>query len=483
MRILSKIFITSTLLSVCYSAPVEAQSQNLSLDEALSLTMANNSAIKASAFEAKAAEQNRRAAFGLRLPKINVMGGYTYLGKDIGVDFNHMKDPANKIIGGVLGSGIVPPALIPSIEQLITPIMGADWGLTIQDQSVGVVGGQVTMPIFLGGKINAANRAAKITEKSVILQGSQTSNALVSELVQRYYGLLLATQVVEVRQQVVDGVEKHLEDAIALENSGMIARSERLYVEFKMSEARRELENAQLQVQTISDALRNTLSTDGEYVPITSMFVIDQLEGVEYFKAIATKNNPLLNQVSLKRELAEQGAKVKRSEFMPQVVAMGGGSFYDYQLSGALPRWAVGVGVNFKIFDGLHREYSYSAARQTVKRVAILEQKAGEDVAILVEKIYNQMANFSNQIQSIDSSIAFADEYLRVKRAAFLEGMSSSSDLIDAELNLAKVRTERMEAAYKYDVLLAQLLEVSGISDEFAHYLRRDDAKYITYEQ
>ena len=33
------------------------------------------------------------------------------------------------------------------------------------------------------------------------------------------------------------------------------------------------------------------------------------------------------------------------------------------------------------------------------------------------------------------------------KNAAFLEGMSSSSDLVDAELNLAKVRAERMQAA------------------------------------
>ena len=54
-----------------------------------------------------------------------------------------------------------------------------------------------------------------------------------------------------------------------------------------------------------------------------------------------------------------------------------------------------------------------------------------------------------------------------MKNAAFLEGMSSSTDLIDAELNLAGVRTERLQAAYNFDLLLAQLLEAAGISDEF----------------
>ena len=74
----------------------------------------------------------------------------------------------------------------------------------------------------MGGKINTANRAAKINEKTAVEQGNQNRNALVSELVERYYGLALARQVVEVRQQVVDGVGQHLKDAIALEQNGMI---------------------------------------------------------------------------------------------------------------------------------------------------------------------------------------------------------------------------------------------------------------------
>ena len=143
----------------------------------------------------------------------------------------------------------------------------------------------------------------------------------------------------------------------------------------------------------------------------------------------------------------------------------------------------MGVGVNLKIFDGLNREYKYSAARQSVRRVDALRDKAAEDIAVLVEKLYNQLNNYANQIVSIDSSIAFAEEYLKVKNAAFLEGMSSSSDLIDAELNLAKVRTERMQAAFNYDLTLAQLLEAAGISDEFTSYIRRADARRIAFEQ
>lgn len=473
------------LLGAAAAAAQEPAPRILSLDQALELTFADNPTIEASRYEEKAARQERRAAIGLRMPQISVGGAYTYMGKDIGFDLNHLKTPVGNFTQGLIQGGILPGELLPQLQQLLAPVMGADWFLTLQDRSLGFVGGQVTMPIWLGGKINAANRAAKINEETASVQGEQNRNALVSELVERYYGLALARQVVAVREQVVAGVRKHLDDAIALEQNGMIPHSERLYVEFKMAEAERELANAQLQAETIANALNNTLGTAdaGAVEPASAMFVLTAIEDVAYYKELAAAHNPLLGQVALKRRLAREGVRLQRAAFFPQVAAMGGASFYNYQVTKALPRWAVGVGVNFKIFDGLNREYKYSAAKQTVKRVEVLEQKAGADIAVLIDKLYNQMDNWANQLASIDASLAFAEEYLKAKNAAFLEGMSSSSDLVDAELNLARVRTERMQAAYNYDVALARLLEAAGVSDEFVSYMHRSDARPVHFDK
>ena len=468
------------------AASAQEAGRMLSLDEAVAVTLTENPALKAAAYEERAAQQQRRAAIGLRMPQINVTGAYAYMAKDIGFDFNDLKGPVKEGVAGgltaLVQNGLIPADKIPTLQGLLNPMMDADWFLKVQDQSLGFVGGQVSVPIWLGGKINAANRAAKINERTAAEQGNQTRNALISELVERYFGLALAMQVVEVRRQVVDGVRRQLEDAVALEKNGMIAQSERLYVEFKMAEAERELANAELQAQTIASALNSTLGQDNAWQPVTSMFIVDRVEDVAYYQDLAQDRNPLLNQVSLKRQLAEEGVRAQRADFLPQVAAIGGGSFYNYQVAGLVPRWAVGVGVNIKIFDGLNREYKYSAAKQTVRRVGALQNKAGKDISVLVEKLYNQMMNYRNQMTSIDASLAFAEEYLRMKNAAFLEGMSSSTDLIDAELNLAGVRTERLQAAYNFDLLLAQLLEAAGISDEYPSYARRNDAQAVLFD-
>ena len=255
-----------------------------------------------------------------------------------------MKGPA-KARRQILGSGLIPPEMIPSINGLLNPLMNADWFLKVQDpRAWGSWAGRFRCPIWLGGKINAANRAAKINERTAAEQGNQTRNALISELVERYFGLALAMQVVEVRRQVVDGVRRHLEDAVALEKNGMIAQSERLYVEFKMAEAERELANAELQAQTIASALNSTLGQDNAWQPVTSMFIVDRVED-GLLPGSGARPQPAA-QPGLAQAPAGRRGRARPARRLP---AAGGGHRRRFvlQLPGRrarVPRWAVGGG-------------------------------------------------------------------------------------------------------------------------------------------
>ncbi len=450
----------------------------MSFDDALQMMFEQNEAVRAAKFGVRAAEQERRAAIGLRLPTIAVSGAYALLDDDVAIDLNGVKGRVLK------GAESILPALDPALGQVlqgvITPFAGQNWEHSLQSRNLASIGGSVTLPIFTGGRINVANRAARIGEKMANSELEGVQNGLTTQLVERYFGLQLARHAVEVRRQVVDGIARHLADAEALEQNGMIAASERLYVEYKAAEAERDLQKAILTAQTAQEALENTLG-GASALPVTAMFVLDNLEDIEYFRRTAVANNELLQQALLQQGLARENVRLQRAEFFPQVAAMGAASFYNWQVSSLVPRWAVGVGATFKIFDGLTREYRYSAARQTLRSVESLVLKAERDILLLVDNSYAEMLNERNLLQSLEASMNFAQEYLRIKRAAFLEGMSTSSDLIDAELNLAKVRVERLEAAYKFDLALARLLEVAGISADFSNYINRTDARAITF--
>ncbi len=456
---------------------LRAQERLLTLDEALNMTLTENPQIQASAYQTEAAIKERKAAYGLRLPKVNVTGAYAYMSEDIGFDLNGLKDP----IGGVVNSmsSLLPPPVLTQASQLLK----ADWSIPLQDRSFGTVGANISIPIYTGGKINAANRAAKIQVGESQQQDQRNRNALVSELIERYYGLSLALQVTEVRKQVLEGMRQHLQDAVELEKNGMIARGERLYAEVHTSEAERDYLKSIKTVETLRSALANTLNTQTTYTPVSTMFILDEIESVDHFKQMALSHSPVLKQVSLKRDLAITGMKLQRADFAPQIALMGAASFYNYQVTHLMPRWAVGAGVTFKIFDGLNREYKYSAARTQVRQVEALGQKANNDVLTLIDKLYNEMITYKEQFPSLEASYAFAVEYLRIKEEAFKEGMASSSDVVDARLNLAKIKTERLQAAYYYDLMLARLLEACGLSQSLPEYAKRTSAQHIRYEE
>lgn len=456
----------------------------MTLEEAVARTLSDNPTLGAADYALRAATEERRAAVGLRLPQISLTGAYAYLEKDIGVDLNRAKGPVDRLTGDLIASGIVPPALLPSLDLLLRPILESNWNLKVQDRSLGFIGGEVTLPIWMGGRINAANRAARLGEASAATEVRRQRGALVTEVVERYYGLALALQVVEVRRQAVAGMRSHLEDARELERNGMIAASERLYVEVKTSEAERAFDDALLQVATIRSALSGTLG-DGIAVgtPVTAMFLLDRIEPLDFFRALAEEHNPLLADVALKRRLAEEGVRLQRAEFLPQVVAMGGGSFYNYQVAGIVPRWAVGIGIRIKLFDGLQRERKYAAARRTVGEVEELERAAVTGIGVLVEQRYNELESSRNRFASLERSLAFAEEYLRMKEIAFREGVAPSSDLTDAELNLAAIRAERLEAAYAFDLALARLLETAGAGECYTACLRRSDVRTVHFDR
>jgi outer membrane protein TolC len=97
--------------------------------------------------------------------------------------------------------------------------------------------------------------------------------------------------------------------------------------------------------------------------------------------------------------------------------------------------------------------------------------KVKEDILLLVDKEYYTLQNTLLSVASSERSIAFAESYYNTVLEGFREGVTSSSKLMDARIALAASRVEYLDAVYNYMLSLARLLEVSGLSDDFAEYL------------
>ncbi len=471
-----------TLATLLLSAAVTSAQEKkpLTIDQAAAIAIQNSKMIEISSLATDASHAERRVINGMRLPKISLDASYTYMSDDIAFDLNGVKNGTISAVGSLLDPAVAAELMK---QPLMQEIIAADFSLPLQDRDFAIVGFTAAMPLYTGGKINVASRVAKLKHSAEQENTNKVKDVLISELVESYYGYMLAMQVVETRKEVLAGMELHLKNAESLERNGMIAKVERLHAQMYVSNAKRDLNISINTLKTLSEALGNTLGDiNADYMPVSSLFIIGEQKPIDHFKQLASHNNHSIKQLKIQEEIAKQGIKLEKSAYLPELVALGGINAYSYQLTSMVPQWVVGAGLKFNIFDGFSRENKVRAAKLRQKQVSILEEKAQSDVQTLVEKLYNDMKGYVEIIESLDTTIEFNREYLRVKDSAFTEGNATSSQVVDARLLLAVSKVERLQAAYGYSVAYAKLLELCGDSAGFLSLSSESTYQPITFQ-
>ena len=481
------------------------ESKNLTFEEALGLSLQNNHLIKQYNHKSLQMEQEMKAAKGLHLPRLSLSATYVYMSDNIELDLTPVRDAITPLystlghygkFGGVPNpdpkTNVAMPYLPDDVSTAVirgkmleglNTVNNADWIQTIQEKKFGMVNAGFVMPIYTGGKINAANKAAKIKFEASEIESIQKSHELSCELVERYFGLILANQAVKVRQTVKDGMQRHLDDAQKLAQQGMIAQVEVLNAKVYYSDADRELKKSERQVEILNEAVLNTVAETGnsKINPVSELFYFDKIEELDFFKKKALENSPLLGQVNKKKELAQQGVKVEQSAYLPTVAATGTYDLVNKDLSPYLPDYMVGVGLQWSLFDGNARSRKVKAAKFQEMQADDFYAKAESDIHSAITKYYQELNMYLEQINELDAAMDFTAEYSRAREKAFTEGMATATQVSDANLAVAKAKIERLQAIYAWDVSLSKLLYYSGLSDQYAAYMGRPEAKQGRY--
>ena len=336
------------------------------------------------------------------------------------------------------------------------------------------------LPLYSGGQIPAAQGAAAAAVREADAERAQQSQALVSQLVEVYFGLRLAEQAVAVRREVRDGLERHLAHAGLLEREGFATRAQLLQATVARDASEREYRKAVNDRDAVAGALALMLRSGGPVEPATPLFVLGAPVGtLEEFTRAALDRHPQLARLRALDAQAGEGVRAQQAALKPQVFLFGQ---YDLHREDALltdSDWAFGVGLKYTFLSGRDRPRRIGAARAQQDQAQAALREAQNQISIGVAQAWSALETARQQFLLLDSSIAHARENLRLQELSFREGQSTSLDVIDARLGLGGALVERAQAAYEYDVALARLLELSGQSARFGDYVRRADHQVL----
>lgn len=410
----------------------------------------------------KQKEYAKKAALGLYSPRISLNAAYTYFGNDLTMDVD--LSPISNTVNGILGSLPIPlpPLNLPSsMEQVVQ-----------QDQFFSL-NAAVIWPVFTGGKIYAANKAASANLEMAKYSKTIRHDELGISMAEKYFTLRFIKDIIELKQDVKNSMQEHYNKALKLEKAGMLAKVERLHAEMALSDAEKSLDTSIREAKLVESSLKSMISSNEDNItPATPLFIIkaEDIEALMYFQDMASTTNAKLKQVQTAKKLAHAGVINSTASFIPKINAFGMVSIYDYQLSSIMPDYMVGVQMSLNLFDGLQNYHQLKSSKQAEESTKLLAARAEKDIRTLVEQQYITMENARADYEASLKSLAFTEEYLRARQKAFNQGMATSLDVVDAELALSNSKMSAIQAAYKFDMALINMLSTSGMFDSFESY-------------
>ncbi|MGY3916610.1 TolC family protein [Aeromonas australiensis] len=459
-------FITSLWPCLLGAVLGSAQAQTVSFSEAWTRVIQQDEGLAAEQAGVERAKQLREAAKAMYLPKIDVGASYTHLDQPMELDMMDLNPIASHpemitALQGILGQLPIPlPHL--SANDFVTPLT---------KQNVVTSSVKMLWPLFTGGRIDAAQdiRQAQVSEAQQLLVLKQ--QATFESFSQTYFGVVLAAQVVQTKQEIEEGLAHHLDHAKKLEAQGQIARVERLSAQSAYDRARIDTQKARRSLEIAELALGRMLKLP-DAQPGNGLFVNKELPRLEGLVSQTLEVHPGLKLLNAKKEQAKGLIRVEQGKYAPEVFLFGNYNLYedDSIASKTTPDWLVGVGVSMPLVSRDGRSETVQAAKSAELQVNLLQAKTRQDLELLVEKTWREAAQGLEEYQSLSSTQALAEENVLLRDKAFGQGLSTSLDVVDARNQLAGVKTQRAAAAYQYVVSLARLLALSGQMNSFNQY-------------
>lgn len=443
--------LSSSISLACQAAPITFQ-------QAWQLLQENNHSLAAQRANVESQQHLQSATSSLNLPSISVGANYTRLDTDVTVSGQQLLDSTGQHISLPL-----PPEIIGALANTTS---------TITERDIFTSSIRAIWPIFTGGRISAAQAAAEGKTDEARSQLSMETQARYEDLSKYYFSVVLAKEVLQTRQAVEQGLTQHRDFAIKLEKQGQIAHVERLQAEASLDKAKVETRKAQSNLDIAQSALSKILAQNDMVEPAEGLFINQHLPPLTAFTEQTLATYPGLDLLSAKEKQASALIKAEKGKYYPEVYLYGDYSLYedDSLASEMKPDWLVGVGVNIPLLENTGRSDKVKAANSMVSQVQSLKAQAKEDLSVLVQKTYLEAQQAIDEVIGLESSIRLAKENLDLREKAFNQGLSTSLEVVDAQLYLASVETQQSAARFCYLLSLTKLLALSSEMNSFNQY-------------
>ncbi len=413
---------TLSILAAAIAIGASAQ-ETLTIEQCRELALQYNKEISAATKQTEEAQYTAKSYKGNFLPSIslNALGLYSTSDGEYNID------------GGMLPVGTVDQTgqFAANGAYAYFPGLGLEYEVGVMAN----VGLQLEQPIYMGGKIRAAYKMAKLGEEIASTNELLTSQNVILATEQAYALLVRAKELKKVAEKYnallielqanVDKAYKH----------GYKAQNDVLKVQVKLNESELALRKADNAIRLASMNLCHYIGR-----PLDS-----QIDVSEEFPTVGDSSNnldissrPEMIMLEHQSTIAEQKVKLQRSDQLPQVGLMASyGYTYGFEINDSPlfdnANLAVMLNVSVPLYHFGEKSNKTRAVKAERDRINIEREHKNELMTLELSQASNNFDEAILQRQLAEKSLEQADENMRVSQKQYEAGLETLSDYLEAQ--------------------------------------------------
>jgi len=423
-----------------------------------------NKSLKNSELEIEKSKEIKKSMYHTYIPTLEVGGRYAYTAGQLNVDTESFP---------ITTPGFTIPPIIPGIPSVAIPGMN----LTVPglDQSIDFTGnvwmGGLTAKwtLFTGLKVPYLSKAMTHKIEAQKLMYAQEEVDLITEVSQYYDKIALLEQTRIVLETQNKRLLKEAQVAKKALEQGLITNHEYQKIEI----AQLKLASKQLEYDGSKELLLLKLHQLTN-IPIADLSQIHvdlqpRLETNSEKSYLDRSELLALNEVA---EATQYRYKSEVSGYLPQIQAFATHQYagatngnlggIGYNEVSAYPMNAVGIGVKWEIFDGLHTQ----SERQKLKIEMEQTRNKKEEVTQLLELNYHnsvsQFHNFTAQTKLKEKQLQSAKKSLEISYKEYQNGLIQLSDFLEEQAELTTTTLDYYQTVCEQRKSALELLKATG---------------------
>lgn len=425
------------LFVLFFSACFYTQAQEkITLDEAINIALSESNTIKIADMTIEKTGYAKKGAYSALYPNISATGNYQ--------------------------------------RTLKKQVMVMEMGGNAMEIEVGTsnnvsAGVSAAMPL-VNAQLWQSLKLSQLDVEMAVEQARSSKIAMVSQVKQAFYAVLLAKEAYDVYKEVYDNAQKNFEDVEKKYNVGKASEFDYLRAKVNVNNAEPEVYSAEnailLAIWQLKAVMGIDLEAEIDVEGSLSDYSGELLATSLLNDSISFENNSNLLQLRIQDEMLSKTIKMTKFQYIPTLSASFAynvnamGNTFDMSWN---PYSVVALSLNIPIFNGFSKRNSLKEYKvsQDILRLNIEDTERNLNIAL--ENYKDKMTTSVKRYSAAESTLEMAQKSYDISEKMYEVGKATLVELNDAQLALTQAQLTKSQAIYQYMINKASIDELMGV--------------------